>query len=259
MKIAVCMKAVPNSEQYDKIKLDPVKKTLIREGIDSVINSADLHAIELAMQLKEKHGGKVTLVSMGPSDVVPKLREGISYGCDEAYLISDRKFGGADSLATSYTLAKAIEKIGGFDLVLLGNASEDGATAHVPSQLGELLNLPHLTDITAFEMENETAVCVKKPVGNGVARFRVELPAVLGVDRKLNKVRHPNVMGIFSAKNKPLTVLAAEDFAGLDESKLGLAGSPTQPGEYRSVEYGRECVELKNVSELLQVINKARR
>lgn len=259
MKIAVCMKAVPNSEQYDKIKLDPVKKTIVRDGIDTVINTADLHAIELAMQLKEKHGGKVTLVSMGPSNAVPKLREGLSYGCDEAYLISDRKFGGADSLATSYTLAKSLEKIGSFDLILLGNASEDGATAHVPSQLGELMNLPHLTDITAFEMESETQVRVKKSIGNGIAEFQVELPAVIGVDRKINKVRHPNVMGIFTAKNKPLTTLTAESFDNLDESKLGLVGSPTQPGEYRDIEYGRECLELKDATELLQIINKVRR
>lgn len=259
MKIAVCIKAVPNSEQYDRIRLDPVKKTVVREGIDSVINSADLHAIELAMQLKQAHGGTVTLLSMGPADAAAKLREGLSYGCDDAYLISDRRFGGADSLATSYTLAKAIEKVGGFDLILLGNASEDGATAHVPSQLGELLGLPHLTDVTAFTLAEDGSVRVKKPVGRGIAEYAVALPAVIGVDRRLNKVRHPNVMGIFSAKNKPLTTLTAGDFDELDESHLGLAGSPTQPGEYRSVEYGRSCAELENAAALLQVIRKARR
>lgn len=259
MKIAVCMKAVPNSEQYDKIRLDPVRKTVVREGIDSVINSADLHAIELAMQLKQAKGGTVTLISMGPPDAASKLREGLSYGCDDAYLISDRKFGGADSLATSYTLAKAIEKIGAFDLILLGNASEDGATAHVPSQLGELLGLPHLTDITAFALENDQTARVKKPVGSGIAEFSVTLPAVLGVDRRLNKVRHPNVMGIFSAKNKPLTTWTFADLADLEENRIGLVGSPTQPGEYRSVEYGRSCTELDNAAALLQIIQKARR
>jgi len=259
MKIAVCMKAVPNSEQYSNIKLDPVKKTVIREGIDTVINAADLHAIELAVQLKEKYGGKIILVSMGPPNTEPKLREGLSYGCDEAYLLSDRKFGGADSLATSYTLAKALEKIGPFDLILLGNASEDGATAHVPSQLGTLLGLPHLTDVTAFSLEDGKSALVKKPTGSGTAQFRVELPAVFGIDRRLNQVRHPNVMGIFSAKNKPLTVLTAADFDDLDESRLGLSGSPTQAGEYRDVAYGRKCEELGSASELLQVIHGARR
>lgn len=256
INIAVCVKAVPNSEQYDKIQLDPVKKTVVREGIDSVINAADYHAIELAMQLKEKLGGKVTLVSMGPDSVAVQLREGLSYGCDEAYLVSGRKFGGADSLATSYTLAETIKKIGPFDLVLLGNVSEDGATAHVPSQLGELLELPHMTDVTFFEMESDHAVRVRKEVGRAVQEYRVELPAVFGVDRRLNTVRHPNVMGIFGAKNKPLTILRETDFTNLNESRLGLAGSPTKAGDYRSVEYGRQCVELASVEELLQVISK---
>lgn len=259
MKIAVCIKAVPNSEQYDRIRLDPVKKTIVREGVESVINAADLHAIELAMQLKQSHGGTVSLISMGPPSAEQKLREGLSYGCDEAWLISDRKFGGADALATSYTLAKAIEKIGAFDLILLGNVSEDGATAHVPSQLGELLGLPHLTDVTAFSLENETTVHVSKPIGSGTAEYAVTLPAVFGVDRRLNQVRHPNVMGIFSAKNKPLTVLTAADIPGLDENRLGLSGSPTKAGEYRSTAYDRTCVALENAGALLRALQKARR
>lgn len=259
MKIEVCVKSVPNPEQYDQIKLDPIRKTVIREGIESVLNGADLHAIELAVQLKEKQGGTVTLISMGPQSAAVQLREGLSYGCDEAYLVSDRKFGGADSLATSYTLAKTVEKIGIFDLILLGNASDDGATAHVPSQLGELLQLPHLTDVISFAAESDTSVLVKKNMGKAVNTYRVTLPAVIGVDRKLNQVRHPNVMGIFSAKNKPLTTITAAELDDLDESRLGLAGSPTQAGAYRDVQYGRQCDELEDVTELLQVINRIRR
>lgn len=201
LNIAVCIKAVPNPEQYDKIKLDPVEKTIIREGVESVINSVDLHAIELALQIKAKYDAKITLVSMGPKGVEKQLREGLSYGCDEAYLISDRKFGGADSLATSYTIAKGLNKIGYFDMVLLGNASEDGATAHVPSQVGEMLNLPHITDVIAFEMQSEKCVSVKKEVDKAVNEYHVNLPAVFGVTKQLNKVRHPNIKGIFSAKS----------------------------------------------------------
>lgn len=259
MKIAVFVKSVPNPEQYDQIKLDPVRKTVVREGVESVLNGADLHAIELAMQLKESKGGTVTLISMGSSGAAVQLREGLSYGCDDAYLLSDRKFGGADSLATSYTLAKAAEKIGTFDLYLLGNASDDGATAHVPSQLGELMGLPHMTDVTGFEAESDTAVLVKKNMGRTVNTYRVTLPAVIGVDRKMNQVRHPNVRGIFSAKKKPLTTLTAVELADLDEKRLGLSGSPTQPGEYRDVEYGRQCRELESTAELLKVISGARR
>lgn len=259
LNIAVCMKVVPNPDQYDRIQLDPLRKTLIRTGVNSVINSADLHAIELALQLKAQYGGKITLISMGPNSIEPQLREGLSYGCDAAVLVSDRKFGGADSLATSYTLAETVRKLGGFDLILLGNASEDGATAHVPSQLGELLDLPHITDVTVFETESENSVRVKKTVSGAAHEYRVTLPAVFGVTRRLNKVRHPSVMGIFGAKNKPLTILTAADFDGLDESRLGLTGSPTQPGEYRNVAHSRTCQELNSASELLKVIHMVRR
>ena len=161
MKIAVCLKVAPNPDQYNLIKLDPETKTLIREGIDSVISSTDLHAIELALQLKAKFGGTISLISMGPPSNAKQLREGLSYGCDEAFLLSDRKLGGADALATSYTLYKGIEKNGGYDLVLLGNASDDGSTAHVPSQLGQWLGLPHVTDVLAFEMDTPDCACVK--------------------------------------------------------------------------------------------------
>jgi electron transfer flavoprotein beta subunit len=244
LHIAVCIKAVPNPDQYDKIKLDPVKKTIVREGVESVINSADLHAIELALRIKEKYGAGITLVSMGPPGAQTQLREGLSYGCDEAYLLSDRKFGGSDSLATSYILAQGLHKIGAFDLVLLGSASEDGATAHVPSQLGEMLNLPHITDVTALEMPDEKSVYVKKEAGGAVYEYKVTLPAVFGAAKKLNEVRHPNIRGIFSAKSKPLTVLTAQDFDGLNYNSIGLSGSPTQPGEYRNVAYRRQCVEI---------------
>ena len=120
LNIAVCMKVAPDPDKYNQISLDPVTKTLVRSGIDSVISGTDLHAIELALQLKSKFGGKVTLISMGPDSNEKQLREALGYGCDEAVLLSDRKLGGADALATSYTLYKGIEKMGGYDLVLLG-------------------------------------------------------------------------------------------------------------------------------------------
>lgn len=245
MKIAVCLKVAPNPDQYNLIKLDPETKTLVREGIDSVISSTDLHAIELALQLKSKFGGSISLISMGPPSNAKQLREGLSYGCDNAWLLSDRKLGGADALATSYTLYKGIEKAGGFDLVLLGNASDDGSTAHVPSQLGEWLGLPHVTDVLSFEMDTPEYALVKKELDNGVNEYKVTLPAVIGVTKRLNKVRHPSVMGIFQAKNKPMTVLAADDMEGLDEGRIGLAGSPTQAAGYRDVAFGRECVEIE--------------
>jgi electron transfer flavoprotein beta subunit len=260
LNIAVCIKAVPDPEQYEKIRLDPVKKTIIREEVDSVINAADLHAIELALQIKDQFTAKITLVSMGPYSVERQLREGLSYGCDEAYLISDRKFGGADSLATSYTIAKGLSRIGNFDILLLGNASEDGATAHVPSQLGEMMNLPHVTDVCAFEMHDEKCVFIKKEADKAIYEYKINLPAVFGVMKKLNKVRNPTVKGIFSSKSKPLKILTAADFEDLDYQHIGLSGSPTQPGEYRNVAYHRECIEIigsdeAKAAEILKIIS----
>lgn len=244
LNIAVCLKVAPDPEQYSKITLDPETKTLVRAGIDSVISSTDLHALELALQLKKKFGGKVTLISMGPPSNEKQLREGLGYGADAAVLLSDRRLGGADALATSYTLFKGLEKTGPYDLVLLGNISDDGSTAHVPSQLGEWLDVPHLTDVIAFEMDDETAAIATKDIEGASASYKVTLPAVFGVTKRLNTVRHPNVRDIFAAKKKPFTTLTADDLNELDESCIGLAGSPTQAVGYLSADFHRECVEI---------------
>lgn len=259
------MKVTPDPDKYNQIALDPVKKTLVRSGIDSVISGTDLHAIELALQLKTKFGGMVTLISMGPDSNEKQLREALGYGCDAAVLLSDRKLGGADSLATSYTLSKGIEKTGPYDLVLLGNASDDGSTAHVPSQLGEWLGLPHITDAVAFEMPEKSCCLVKKEVGGAVNTYMLCLPAVIGVTKRLNTVRHPNVMAIFAAKKKPFTRLTAADLENLDEGRIGLAGSPTQAVGYLDANFDRDCVEIPGenaadkAAELLRVVLTAKK
>lgn len=264
LNIAVCVKVAPNPEKYNLIKLDPVTKTLIREGVDSVISSTDLHAIELALTLRTKFGGRVTLISMGPPSNEKQLHEALGYGCDAALLLSDRKLGGADALATSYTLFKGVEKAGRFDLVLLGNISDDGSTAHVPSQLGEWLALPHLTDVISFEMESEGRATASKEIEGGVNTFAITLPAVVGVAKRLNTVRHPNVRDIFSAKKKPLTVLTAAELDELDESRIGLAGSPAQAVGYIEADFHRDCVEItgktaEKAAELIKIIRSAKK
>lgn len=264
LNIAVCVKVAPDPDKYNLIKLDPVTKTLIRAGIDSVISTTDLHAIELALQLKKKFGGKVTVVNMGPPSNEKQLREALGYGCDEAVLLSDRKLGGADALATSYTLFKGIESLGGFDLVLLGNISDDGSTAHVPSQLGEWLGLPHLTDVISFEMEREDSVLAAKEIDGGVNTYEVSLPAVFGVTKRLNTVRHPNVRDIFMAKKKPYSVLTADALPELDEGRIGLAGSPTQAVGYIDADFHRDCTEIsgkpeEQAAELIRIIKTVRK
>lgn len=249
LNIAVCVKAVPNPEQYEKIMIDPVKKTLVREGITSVINPSDLHAIELALQLKEQFGGKAVLISMGPTDATKQLREALAYGLDEAYLISDRRFGGADTLATSYTLSKGLNKIGKFDIVLAGNESADGATSQVPSQLGEWLNLPHIMEVVALDMNGEEVALVRKKVDNSFMDFKVKLPAVIAVSKSINTVRYPNMKGILTSKNKKIQVISKDDFDNLEENFIGFSGSPTQPGEIKTISYERKSELIQGTKE----------
>lgn len=249
LNIAVCVKSVPDPELYGSITLDPVTKTLKREGVNAVINPADKHAIELAIQIKEQYGANITLISMGPPDAQKQLREALAYGADAAILLSDRKFGGADSLATSYALALGIQKAGPFDLILAGNESADGATTHVPSQIGEWLGLPHVMEVVDFKLNENKAAVVRKKAEGRYLDFEVQLPVVIAVAKEINKVRIPNIKGIFAAKKKPLTVYAAEDFPEADMAYLGLKGSPTQNGELHEASFGRQAQAIEGSAE----------
>ena len=142
MKIIVCIKQVPDTTE---VKINKETNTLIREGVASVINPFDLYAIEEGLRLREAHGGTVTVLSMGPMQVIDSLREALSMGADEAVLLSDRAFAGADTLATAYTLSKGIEKIGSYDLIICGKQAIDGDTAQVGPELAEMLEIPHVT------------------------------------------------------------------------------------------------------------------
>ncbi|MBS7528615.1 electron transfer flavoprotein subunit beta/FixA family protein [Fusibacter paucivorans] len=238
LSIAVCVKPVPDSDHYDKITIDPKTKRVNRDGIPTIINTMDKNAIEAALKLKELHGGKVTVFTMAPDSAVENLRRVLAMGVDEAFLCSDRALGGADTWATSYTLYKAIEKTGEYDIILLGNETEDGGTAQVPSQLGEWMAIPHMTNIINMTYD-EGKVTVERKTDDGSIRYRVALPAVFSVVRETNEPRIPNVMGILKAKNKPLTIFRADDL-DLDPAYIGLKGSPTQPGDIFSPDMSRK-------------------
>ncbi|MBR0374389.1 MAG: electron transfer flavoprotein subunit beta/FixA family protein [Mogibacterium sp.] len=248
MKIAVCIKSVPDPDCYDKITLDPVNKTLNRAGIPAVINVADKHAIEAALQLKEEYGGSITVVSMGPPPVEQQLREALAMGADDAYLLSDRKVGGADTLATSYAVSKLIEQTGPYDIILAGNESADGATSHVPAQIAEWMGLGCICSALSIRVEDGKAIVTKK-FENGTGTFRLGLPCVIAVNQRINKVRLTNMMAVLKAKKKPLTVFSAADITGLDESRVGLAGSPTQNGELHMAESTKVCTMLEGTEE----------
>jgi electron transfer flavoprotein beta subunit len=204
LNIVVCIKPVPDPQYYDKVSIDPVTKRITREGIPTIINPVDKNGIEAALQLKKSYGGKVTVITMAPPNATENIKEALAMGADEGVLLSDRAFGGADTLATSYTLAKGIEKLGEFDIVFCGTESADGATAQVSSQLGEWLKVPHLWNVFNIEPQNEKSLKVKTKIENGSMEWEIKLPCLLGVSRDLNKPRFTSALGIIKAKNKPL-------------------------------------------------------
>jgi len=229
MNIVVCIKPVPDPQYYDKVSIDPNTKRITRDGIPTIINPVDRNGLEAALQLKKAYGGKVTVITMAPPNAAENLREALAMGADEAILLSDRAFGGADTLATSYTLAKGIEKLGSFDMVFCGAESADGATAQVSSQLGEWLGIPHLWNVSSMEPRGDRSFVVKTKVENGSMEWEIQLPCLLGVARELNKPRFTSAMGIIKAKSKPLHIWGKDDLTA-EEERLGLKGSPTKAG-----------------------------
>ncbi|HOD18050.1 MAG TPA: electron transfer flavoprotein subunit beta/FixA family protein [Candidatus Cloacimonadota bacterium] len=224
MKIIVCIKQVPNTTE---IKIDPVTNTLVREGVESILNPFDAYAIEEAVRLKEQFGGTVTAISMGPNQVESTLREAVSLGADDIILLSDRKFAGADTWATSYTLAAAINKIGDFDLIITGQQAIDGDTAQVGPGLAAHLKLPQTCFVRKIEKIEGNIMVVQRLMEDGSDRVEMTLPALITVVKEINTPRLPSLRGKMRAKTVELKVWNCDDL-GLDEKLVGLNGSPTQ-------------------------------
>ena len=227
LDIIVCIKPVPDPHHWTKITLDPVTKTLRREGIPSVINPLDKHALEEALRIKEKHGGHVTVVSMAPPTVIDNLREAIALGADEAVLLSDRSFAGADTLATSYVLAAGIKKLGKFDLVLCGDQSLDGSTGQVGPEVAEFLGVPHVTRVKKIDFTDRGFIRVESAIENGYISMEVQTPAVLTVVREINTPRHIPLTRISEAMRREIKIWTIKDL-DVDRKMVGLSGSPTQ-------------------------------
>lgn len=224
MKIIVCIKQVPESAS---VKIDPNTHTLIRQGIKSIINPFDMNAIEAALQLKESQSGQVVVISMGPPQAEEALREAISLGVDEAILLSDRAFAGADTLATSYTLSMGIKKIGKFDMIICGKQAIDGDTAQVGPELAEILNIPQVCWVRKIvEIKNQTIV-VERALEDGYEVVETQLPALLTVVKEINEPRLPSLRGKLNAKKKEISIWGAQEL-GISPDEVGLAGSATQ-------------------------------
>lgn len=224
MKIIVCVKQVPDAKD---VRLDPETNTLAREGVQSIMNPYDQHALEEAVRLKEQLGGEVTVLSMGPPQAVEVLRQAISCGADHGVLVSDRAFAGADTWATSYTLAKAVHKIGDFDLILCGKQAIDGDTAQVGPGLAIQLDIPFVTCIQKVREANEQELVMERMMDDGYDVVAVSYPALITVVKDLNEPRVPSLKGKMRAKKAEFKVFSAEDI-GADSACIGLAGSPTQ-------------------------------
>lgn len=225
MKIIVCIKQVPDTNE---VKLDPVKNTLIRDGVPSIINPEDKHALEAGLRLKEEYGGTVTVITMGPPQAEVALREALAMGADEAILVSDRAFAGADTLATSFTLSEAIRKIGKFDIILCGRQAIDGDTAQVGSQIAEHLDIPQVTYVTEIKIEGQKVIAHRK-LEDGHEVIETHLPVVLTAIKELNEVRYPSIGGIFSAyREKEVQLWTADSIGITARERLGLDGSPTK-------------------------------
>jgi electron transfer flavoprotein beta subunit len=219
----VCIKQVPDAAE---VKINPETNTLIREGVPSMINPFDVNAIEAAVQIREKLGGKVTVITMGPPQADAALREAVSMGADEAVLISDKAFAGADTWATSYTLSKAISKIG-FDIILCGKQAIDGDTAQVGPEVAEFLDIPHVAFVKKIEDISEKSLLVHRHMDDGYDVVETPVPVLLTVTREINVPRLPSLKGKMASKK---AVIVKMDFAaiGAEEGKVGLKGSPTQ-------------------------------
>lgn len=248
LKIVVCLKPIPDPQYYNQITIDLETKRVNRQGIPTIISPIDRHAVEEALKIREKHGGKVIIVSMAPPDAKETIQEALAMGADEAYLLSDRKFGGADTWATSYVLAEGIKQIGGVDLVLTATESGDGATAQVSSQLGEWLGFSHIWGVMDCEVKNVEDIYLKTKIENGYMEWNGKLPLVLAVTREINNPRYTSIMGVIKAKKKPFTTWTFDDM-DLIEENLGLKGSPTQAGELFSPDMNRKGEIIKGNSE----------
>jgi len=223
MNIIVCIKQVPDTTN---VKIDPKTNTLIREGVKSIVNPFDENAIEEALRLRDIHGGKVTVITMGPPQATEALKSAIGMGADSAILVSDRAFAGADTWATSYTLSRAIKKIGEYDLILFGKQAIDGDTAQVGPGVAQFLDIPQMTFAIKVEVEGKK-LTVRRHLEDSAEILETGLPAAVTVLKQMNEPRMPSLKGQMRAKKAEIIIWTAADI-NADPENIGLNGSPTQ-------------------------------
>ncbi|MFC1924580.1 electron transfer flavoprotein subunit beta/FixA family protein [Chloroflexota bacterium] len=225
MNIVVCVKQVPGVTT--KIKVDEQTNTVVWEGDERILNPLDMYALEEGIRIKEKYGGKVTAISMGPSRAEEALREAIALGADETVLLNDPVFDGSDTLATSYILSKAIIKVGEFDIIICGRQTIDSDTGHIAPQLAEQLGIPFISCVSKIEEIKEGYIYLQRMADEGHQRIEMPLPGAISVVKEINVPRLPPLRGLMNSKKAVIPIWNAQEL-GIDMEKAGLSGSPTQ-------------------------------
>jgi electron transfer flavoprotein alpha/beta subunit len=223
MNIVVCIKQVPDTAE---VRINHETGTLIREGVPSIINPYDMHAIEAALRIKDEKGGQVTALTMGPPQAEESLREAISLGVDEGFLLTGREFAGSDTLATSFSLASAIKKLSA-DIVICGKQAIDGDTSQVGPEVAEFLGIPHVSYVRKIVQLKDNSIKVERMMDDGYDLVEATLPSLITVVRELNVPRLPSLRGKMAAKKAVIKKWGAGDIEAPVE-KLGFSGSPTQ-------------------------------
>lgn len=224
MNIIVCLKQVPGTTQ---VKIDPQTNTLVRQGIENIVNPFDTYALEEGVRLKERYGGKVTAISMGPPQAEEMLRETIGTGADEAILVSDRALAGSDTLATSYALGGTIKKIQDYDLVICGRQTVDGDTGQVGPELSEQLEIPFVAYVSKIEEIDNGRMRAQRMIEDGHEVIETPLPAVITVVKEINVPRLPSLRGLAKAKSAMIPTWTIQEL-GIGKNMVGLSGSATR-------------------------------
>ncbi len=248
MNILVCVKQVPDTTE---IKIDPVTNTLIRAGVPSIVNPFDAYALEVAVRIKEKIGGKVTVVSMGPEQAKAALKECLSVGADSAYLVSGREFGGSDTLATSYILSTTIEKIeeteGKFDLIFCGKQAIDGDTGQVGPEIAEHMDYAQVTYAADVTVE-DGKVIVKRENEEGFEMIETQTPAIITVIKTAFEPRYATMKSKMAANKVAIPTITPQDLEKIDLTKAGLKGSPTKVKKTFTPTHQKEGILIKEAT-----------
>ncbi len=255
MRIIVCVKQVPDPEYAS---MDKETGTVVREGVELMVNPFDLYAVEEALKIKEELGGDVIAISMGPTQAEEALKEVVAMGADEGILLTSLDFAGADTWATSYTLATACKKIGNFDLILCGKQAIDGDTAQVGPGIAAQLGIPQITFVRKIEEIKDTKIRAERLVEGGYELISSPLPLVMTVVKEINEPRLPTLKGKLRAKKVEIQKWGPEDI-NADTERIGLAGSPTRVDEIFTPKLTKEC-KIFGASEIeeavLEIIKK---